>query len=72
VRKVAPTLTSKSVEIYLSMAGAKKHHDTGVIRVPAMGSTSSRGALTALLRCTVVLVEGSYNKAEEEEKPPSP
>jgi hypothetical protein len=30
VRKVVPTLTSKSAEIYLSMAGAKKHDDTGL------------------------------------------
>jgi hypothetical protein len=30
VRKVVPTLTSKSVEIYLSMAGAKQHNDTGL------------------------------------------
>jgi hypothetical protein len=28
VRKVVPTLTSKSAEIYLSMAGAKQHNDT--------------------------------------------
>jgi histone deacetylase 1/2 len=30
VRKVVPTLTSKSAEIYLSMAGAKQHNDTGL------------------------------------------
>jgi hypothetical protein len=30
VRKVVPTLTSKSAEIYLSMAGAKRHDDTGL------------------------------------------
>jgi hypothetical protein len=34
VRKVAPTLTSKSAEIYLSMAGAKQLGDTGFILVP--------------------------------------
>jgi hypothetical protein len=28
VRKVVPTLTTKSVEIYLSMAGAKQLDDT--------------------------------------------
>jgi hypothetical protein len=28
VRKVVPTLTSESAEIYLSMAGAKQHDDT--------------------------------------------
>jgi hypothetical protein len=30
VRKVVPTLTSKSDEIYLSMVGAKQHNDTGL------------------------------------------
>jgi hypothetical protein len=35
VRKVVPTLTSKSAEIYLSMAGAKQLRDTGFILVLA-------------------------------------
>jgi hypothetical protein len=35
VRKVVPTLTSTSVEIYLSMAGAKQLGDTRFIPVPA-------------------------------------
>jgi hypothetical protein len=35
VRKVAPTLTSKSVEIYPSMAGAKQQGDTRFILIPA-------------------------------------
>jgi hypothetical protein len=48
VRKVVSTLTSKSAEIYLSMAGAKQHNDTGFILVPAVGRTSSRDALVAL------------------------
>jgi hypothetical protein len=34
VRKVVPTLTSKSVEIYPSMAGAKQLDDTSFILVP--------------------------------------
>jgi hypothetical protein len=34
VQKVLPTLTSKSIEIYLSMAGAKQLSDTGFILVP--------------------------------------
>jgi hypothetical protein len=34
VRKVVPTLTSKSAEIYLSMAGAKQLSDIGFILVP--------------------------------------
>jgi hypothetical protein len=48
VRKVVLTLTSASDEIYLSMAGAKQHDDTGFILVPAVGRTSSRGTLKAL------------------------
>jgi hypothetical protein len=48
VRKVVPTLTSTSAEIYLSMAGAKQHNDTDFILVPAVGRRSSRGALEAL------------------------
>jgi hypothetical protein len=35
VRKVVPTLTSMSAEIYLSMAGAKQLGDTRFILVPA-------------------------------------
>jgi hypothetical protein len=35
VRKVVPTLTIKSAEIYLSLAGAKQLVDTGFILVPA-------------------------------------
>jgi hypothetical protein len=35
VRKLVPTLTSKSPDIYLSMAGAKQLGDTVFILVPA-------------------------------------
>jgi hypothetical protein len=48
VRKVVPTLTSTSIEIYLSMAGAEQHNDTGFILVPAMGRTYSSAALEVL------------------------
>jgi hypothetical protein len=48
VRKIVPTLTSRSAQIGLSMAGAKQHWDTRFILVPAVGRTSSRGALVAL------------------------
>jgi hypothetical protein len=48
VRKVVSTLTSTSVEIYLSVAGARQLNDTGFILVPAVGRTSSMGALEAL------------------------
>jgi hypothetical protein len=47
VRKLVPTLTSKSAQIGLSMAGAKQYYDTGFILVLAMGRTS-RGALVEL------------------------
>jgi hypothetical protein len=61
------------VEIYLSMAGAEQHDDTGFILVPVVGRTSSRCALKALyLRCTAVLAEGATSVAREEEKPPGP
>jgi hypothetical protein len=45
VRKVVLTLTSTSAEIYLSMDGANQHVDTSFILVPAVGRTSSKGAL---------------------------
>jgi hypothetical protein len=73
VWKVVPTLTSKSTEIYISMAGAKQHSDTGFILVPAAGRTSSRGALMALY-CGAPWCSqrGATSKAGEEEKPPGP
>jgi hypothetical protein len=73
VRKVVPTLTSKSVEIYLLMTGAKQHKDAGFILVSIVGRTSSRGALGVL--CCVAplcLQRGATSKAGEEEKPPGP
>jgi hypothetical protein len=48
VLNVVPTLTSTSIEIYLSMAGAEQHNDMGFILVLAVGRTSSRVALEAL------------------------
>jgi hypothetical protein len=73
VRKVVPTLTSTSVEIYLSMDGAKQHVDASFILVPAVGRTSnSRGALGVVLHCTVVLAEESTSVAGEEEEPAGP
>jgi hypothetical protein len=48
VWKVVLTLTSKSVEIGLSMAGAKQYYDKGFILVPAVGLTSSMDVLAAL------------------------
>jgi hypothetical protein len=71
VRKVVPTLTSTSAEIYLSMAGAKQHNDTGFILVPAVGRTSSRGTLEAMY-CVApwCLQRGATSMSGEEEKPP--
>jgi hypothetical protein len=48
VRKVVPTLTSKSTKIGLLMAGAKQCRDTRFILVPAVGRTSNRGVFVAL------------------------
>jgi hypothetical protein len=48
VRKVILTLTSRCTEIGLSIAGAKQQWGTRFILVPAVGHTSSRGALMAL------------------------
>jgi hypothetical protein len=48
VRKVVPTLTSKSAEIGLSMAGDKQHYDTRFILVLAAGHMSSRVVLVVL------------------------
>jgi hypothetical protein len=55
VRKVVPTLTSKSVEIYLSMASARQLSDTGFILVPAGSYVQQWCARGTILRCTVVL-----------------
>jgi hypothetical protein len=73
VWKVVPTLTSTTVEIYLSMAGAKQHNDTGFILVLAVGRTSSRVALEALY-CVApwCLQRGATSVAGEEEEPPGP
>jgi hypothetical protein len=73
VRKVGPTLISTSAKIYLSMAGAKQHNDTGFILVPAVGRTSSRGALEALYCVApLCLQRGAASVAGEEEGPPGP
>jgi hypothetical protein len=65
VRKVVPTVTTKSAEIYLSMAGAKQHNDTGVYPCSDHWPYIQQGcAHSAILRCTVVFVEGSYKQGE--------
>jgi hypothetical protein len=64
VQKVVPTLTSTSVAIYLLMAGAKQLSDTSFILVP-VGAVCPAGVCSRhciVLRCTVVLAEGSYKR----------
>jgi hypothetical protein len=62
VRKVVPTLTSMSAEIYHLMAGAKQLSDTGFILVPVGAVRLAGGARGTVLHYTVVLAEGSYNR----------
>jgi hypothetical protein len=54
------------------MVGVKQLVTLVFILVPAGGRTSSSGVLGALLRCTVVLVEGATSEAGEEAGPPGP
>jgi hypothetical protein len=61
VQNVVPTLTITSAEIYLSMAGAKQHDDTGFYPGSGRGPYVEQGcAQGVVLRCTVVLAEGGY------------
>jgi hypothetical protein len=61
VRKVVPTLTSKSDEIYPSTAGAKQLVTLVFILVPAGGAYVQQWcARGTILRYTVVLAEGCY------------
>jgi uncharacterized Fe-S cluster-containing radical SAM superfamily enzyme len=62
VRKVVPTLTSTSDEIYLSMAGAKQLGDTRFILVPTGVVRPAGGCSRHCIACTVVLAEGSYKQ----------
>jgi hypothetical protein len=48
VRKVVPTLTSRSAEIYLTMAGAKQLVTLSFYPGSGRGRTSNRGVLGAL------------------------
>jgi hypothetical protein len=72
LRKVVPTLTSKSAEIYLSMAGAKQLATLSLSWFrpePYVQQWCARGTI---LRCTVVLAEGATSEAGEEAGPPGP
>jgi hypothetical protein len=62
VQKVVPTLTSKSAEIYLSMAGANNTMTRiypGSGRGPFVQQWCARGVV---LHCTIMLAEGSYKQ----------
>jgi hypothetical protein len=60
VRKVVPTLTSKSAEIYLSMAGAKQLVTRGLSWFWPAPYVQQRCARGTILRCIVVLADGGY------------
>jgi hypothetical protein len=60
VHKVVPTLTSKSAEIYLSMADAKQLVTRGLSWFRSGPYVQQECAQGTVLRCTVVLAEGSY------------
>jgi hypothetical protein len=62
VRKVVLTLTSKSAEIYPSMAGAKQLVTLIFILVPAGPYVQQWCARGTILCCTVVLAEGCYKR----------
>jgi hypothetical protein len=66
VRKVVPTLTSRSAEIYLSMAGAKQLVTLGFILVPT-GAVCPAGVCSGHY-----IVRGATSEAGEEAGPPSP
>jgi hypothetical protein len=72
VRKVVPTLISRSAEIFFSMAGAKQLVTLGLSWFwpgPYVQQECARGNI---LRCTVVLAEGATSEAGEEVRPPGP
>jgi hypothetical protein len=62
VWKVVPTLTSKSAEIYLSMAGAKQLVTRGLSWFQPGPYDQQWCARGTILRCTVVLTEGGYKR----------
>jgi hypothetical protein len=73
VWKVVPTLTSKSAEIYLSMASAKQPDDTDLSWFRTGPYVQQWRARGTVLHCTVVLAEGgAKSKAGEEAEPLGP
>jgi hypothetical protein len=60
VRKVVPTLTSKSAKIYLSMVGAKQLVTRDLSWFRSGSYVQQWCARGTVLRCTVVLAVGSY------------
>jgi hypothetical protein len=73
VRKVVPTLTSKSAEIYLSMAGAKQLGDTMFILV-LDGAVRPAGVCSGhcIAFAPWCLQRGATSKVGEEEEPLGP
>jgi hypothetical protein len=73
VRKVVPTLTSKSAEIYPSMVGAKQLVTLGFILVPAeavrLAVVCSGHYICVTLWC---LQRGATSEVGEEAGPPGP
>jgi hypothetical protein len=68
VRKVVSTVTSKSAEIYLSMAGAKKHNNTGLSWFRPWAVRPAGVHLGHCIACIVVLAEGSYKQGRRGEE----
>jgi hypothetical protein len=62
VRKVEPTLTSKSTKIYLSMAGAKQQVTRGLSWFQPGPYVQQWCAQGTILRRTIVLAEGGYKR----------
>jgi hypothetical protein len=64
--KVVPTLTGTSAEIYLSMAGAKQLVTRGLSWFQPGPYVQQWCARDTVLRCTVVLAEGSCKQGGRE------
>jgi hypothetical protein len=62
VWKVVPTLTSKSAEIYLSMASAKQPDDTDLSWFRTGPYVQQWRARGTVLRCTWCLQRGGYKQ----------
>jgi hypothetical protein len=72
VRKVVPTLTTKSAEIYLSMVGAKQLVTLCLSWFRSGPYVQQECARVTILRRAMVLAEGHYKRGGEEAGPPGP